>query len=552
MSAARRPHRASRDDVDTWARADALGDLLVRAQQRAPELDGVVFPDGERLSFTRLLERSRTLARGLIGLGIEPRERVGVMMANSPDTVATLFAVWLAGATAVPLNIRYRRAELPFVFADAALKAIVTSDRIDSHVDLAALALSAATPDLCTVVCLGNPKPGTTSEARLVELAGEGFEDELELRRAAVRLRDIAVLLYTSGTTAQPRGCLLTHEALTRNWTTVGEILGVGAGDRVWAPCPLFHLGAIGPLLMCVSAAASFLSDTFFEPVRALDLIVTERANHLYPAYPPITQSLLDTPGFQQADLSSARTILNVAPPETLRQMQQAFPSLTQVSLYGLTEGGGAVTYNSLSEDLRARVETCGLPLPGTEVRIVDPASGADLEPGAEGEILFRGPGRCEGYANDPEKNRIVFDAAGWCHTGDRGTLDDTGRLSFRGRLKEMLKVGGENVAPAEVEAWLMGHPAVKLAQVVGVPDARLEEVPAAFVELRSGYEVSAEELLEHCRSGMARFKLPHYVRFVSDWPMSATKVQKGILRDGLLAELSPSANSPEIAEVPR
>jgi fatty-acyl-CoA synthase len=297
----------------------------------------------------------------------------------------------------------------------------------------------------------------------------------------------------------------------------------------MWAPCPLFHLGAIGPMLACASARAAFLSDTFFEPARALALITAERATHLYPAYPPITQALLAAPCFAEADLSSARAMLNVAPPDTLKAMQAALPQAIQVSLYGSTEGGGAITYNSLGEDLETRTTTCGLPLPGCEVRI-----------GADGEILVRSFGLFEGYLNDAEKTAAAFDADGWYRTGDRGELDADGRLKFLGRLKDMLKVGGENVATAEVEAVLMTHPAVLLAAVIGVPDERLEEVPAAFVELRAGARATPEELAAHCEGRLARFKVPRHVRLVTDWPMSATKIQKGVLREQFLAVTHP------------
>jgi acyl-CoA synthetase (AMP-forming)/AMP-acid ligase II len=357
-------------------------------------------------------------------------------------------------------------------------------------------------------------------------------------RRAGVRVRDTGLLLYTSGTTALPRGCVLTHESVVRCWREVGDILGVVAGDRCWAPCPLFHMGAIGPLLFCVWNGAAFLSDTWFRADEAVALCARERASVLYPAYPPITQAFLTDPGYAGADLSQARVILNVAPPDTLRQMQAAIPQAVQLQLYGLTEGGGAVTYTRRHESLAVRTETCGTPLPGCEVRVVDPETGADVPAGGDGEILIRGVTQFERYWNDPEKTAAVVEADGWLHTGDHGALDATGNLRFLGRLKDMLKVGGENVAPAEIESHLSTHPAVKLVQVVGIPDERLVEVPAAFVELRPGAQAEEQELIAFCRGALASFKVPRHVRFTSDWPLSATKVQKAPLRERLLAEL--------------
>jgi fatty-acyl-CoA synthase len=543
-----------------WAEAVTLGDLLLRTAARHPGRDAVVFPS-ERLSYAELARRARELARGLVGLGVRPGDKVGVLMANSPDCVAIIYGIALAGATVVPINTRYRAVELPYVITNAELAAIVTSDRIDDHVDLLGLiqealpglaespdpgrlALAAA-PLLRMVAVLGTRQsPGTVGEARLLEAAATVTEADLDHRRAGVAVRGTALVLYTSGTTAQPRGCVLTHEALVRCWTNVGRVFEIDSADRCWAPCPLFHLGAVGPLLMCAAHGAAFVSDTFFEATSALGLLERERPTILYPAYPPITQAVLTHPAFAGTDVSAARGMLNVGPPELLRQMQRALPHVIQLSLYGLTEGGGAITYNRLDDDLDVRVETCGTALPGAEVRIVDPGTGADRGPDQEGEIVIRGVSVCEGYYRDPEKTARQFDGDGWFHTGDRGSLDEAGRLRFLGRLKDMLKVGGENVAPAEIEAHLGLHPAVKLVQVVGVPDERLEEVPAAFVELKPGRTATAEDLLEHCRGQIARFKVPHHIRFVSQWPMSATKVQKEPLRLRLIEELADGAVS--------
>jgi fatty-acyl-CoA synthase len=519
-----------------------LGDLLLRAAATWPERDAVVFPD-ERLTYAALADRAEELARGLIGLGVRPREHIGVLMPNAPDTVAVLFAIALAGAVAVPINTRYRAVELPFLVDDAELVAIVTSDRIDDYVDLPALLAESleleAAPRLRAVVSLGSRTvDGMLSEARLLECARSVPVEAVDERRAGVKVRDMGILLYTSGTTALPRGCVLTHEAVVRCWREVGRILGVVTGDRCWAPCPLFHMGAIGPLLFCVSNGAAFMSDTWFRPDEAVALCERERASVFYPAYPPITQAFLTSPLYAGADLSAAKVILNVAPPDTLLRMQEAIPQAVQLQLYGLTEAGGVVTYTRRHESLAVRTETCGTPLPGWEVRIVDPETGADAPTGASGEIVIRGVTQFERYWNDPEKTAAVVEPGGWLRTGDHGALDEAGNLRFLGRLKDMLKVGGENVAPAEIESHLSTHPAVKLVQVVGVPDDRLVEIPAAFVELRPGGEASEEELIAYCRGALASFKVPRHVRFTADWPLSATKIQKGPLRERLIVEL--------------
>jgi fatty-acyl-CoA synthase len=542
-------------EIDEWAESITIGDLLLRQAARTPDADALVLP-AERRTYAQLAREARAIARGLMGAGVRGGDRVGYLMNNSPETVATLYGIALAGAAVVPINTRYRARELPFIAADARLRAIVTSDRSDEHVDLVGLLADAlpgladapdplalsldAAPDLRTVVLLGSrTAPGTLAQAAFERLAAGVTEAELDQRRVRVRTGDVGILLFTSGTTAQPRACRLTHEAMTRNWTTFTKVFRMTAGEGVWAPGPMFHLGAIGPILMTHAAGGALLTDLFYEPGRALDLLAAERPAILYPAYPPVTMGITTHERFAEVDFSRARVILNVGPPDLLRQIQATFPQAVLVCIYALSEGGGATTLTSLDDDLETRVTTCGFPLPATEVRIVDPETRTDVPAQTIGEIAIRGVSVCLGYENDPEKTAAAFDADGWLHTGDRGSLDDAGRVRFHGRLKEMMKVGGENVAQVEVESHISLHPAVKLVQVVGVPDDRLEEVPAAVVELRPGFEATTEEeIVAHCRDQIARFKVPRYVRFVDAWPMSASKIQKNRVREETLEAL--------------
>jgi fatty-acyl-CoA synthase len=541
-----------------WAESTTIGDLLLRTASRLPQQDALVFPD-ERLTYEELAGRARRIARGLIGSGLRPGERVGYFMANSPETVAAFYGIALAGGVIVPVNTRYRSSELPFVLANAGVSMILTSDRIDEYVDLLGLldeslpgladaadasALSLeATPSLRSIVVFGSRRaPGTVDEPTFYAAADGVTEEELDARRIGARVGSLALLLFTSGTTSQPRAARLSHESLVRNWTAFGNVFRMVDGDAVWAPGPMFHLGAIGPIIMAAAKASALLTDVYYDPDRALRMLGREQPAVLFPAYPPITMGILTHPDFATTDLSRCRVILNVGPEDLLRQIQGAFPQATLVSIYALTEAGGAVTLTSLDDPLDVRVTTCGSALAGTEVRIADPETGATLPTGAQGEICVRGVSVCDGYHGDEEKNAQAFDAEGWLHTGDRGTLDDEGRVRFLGRLKEMMKVGGENVAEVEVESHISTHPAVKLVQVVGVPDERLDEVPAAYVELRPGHTTTEEEIIAHCRGRIASFKVPRYVRFVEEWPMSASKIQKGLLRERAAEELTGAA----------
>jgi acyl-CoA synthetase (AMP-forming)/AMP-acid ligase II len=293
--------------------------------------------------------------------------------------------------------------------------------------------------------------------------------------------------------------------------------------------------------MFVLQAGATLLSMTHFDPGAALAQIAAERPTLIYPCFPAIASALFNHPDFGAVDMAQVRVMINVAPVDTLRGLQAQLPHVAQIGSYGLTEGGGVVSFNDWQESEEDRLNTVGPPLRGMEVRIVDPESGSVLQPDQPGEMQVRGIGVFGGYYKDQEKTAATLDAEGWLHTGDLCSVDENGRIRYLGRYKEMLKVGGENVAPAEIESFLSTHPAVKLCMAVGVPDSRLTEVAAAFVELKEGTTATEEELIAFCKGKIASYKVPRYVRFVTEWPMSATKVQRFRLRDDLMAELDAS-----------
>jgi acyl-CoA synthetase (AMP-forming)/AMP-acid ligase II len=343
--------------------------------------------------------------------------------------------------------------------------------------------------------------------------------------------------MYTSGTTAHPKGCVLTHEALVRTGLAAAERWQLTHEERFWNPLPMFHMGGLFPMLAHFAVGATIFTETRFDPAVAIRRLVEERCTFAYPTFPTITQALIKHPDFDAADLGSVRLVNDTGAAETLRQVQACFPHAPVVTLFGMTEACGGVSWGAPDDPLEKRLTTGGLPLRGTEVRIVDPDTGAVLPPGEKGEISFRGPGLFERYLNDAEKTAASI-RGGWFHTGDAGTLDEDGRLTYVGRLKDMLKVGGENVAAMEIEAFLQTHPGVKVAQVVGVPDPKYLEIPAAFVERNEGAEVTADDLIAFCTGRIASFKIPRHVRFVEEWPLSASKIQKFRLREELLSDL--------------
>ena len=545
------PHQHHLSDTS----GHTLASLLAHAATTWPESDGLVFPH-VRLSFAQLNTRAETRARSLLALGIERGDHVGILLPNCVDFVELLLACALIGAWAVPINTRYKARELAYVIANADLSALFTTDAIDEHVDFVEL-LGQAFPTLAeqsdprqlaltnapllrTIVLLGARRPtGMLGGDAFAEAASNSPLPEVAKLRAANRASDVLLMMYTSGTTAHPKGCPLTNESVTRCALEAGRTrFELVAGDRMWDPLPMFHMSFVLPFVACLDAGAALLSMERFEPGLALKYMDEERATINFAAFPTITQAFLSHPNFDPKRLHF-RLINNVAPPDLLRSMQAAMPWARQISAYGLTESGGVVAFSEPTDNAEQRATTSGRPFRGVEIDIRDPETNTSLPAGVRGEIVLRGYAVFAGYYKDPEKNAASFDGQGWFHTGDLGSLDEDGRISFQGRVKDMLKVGGENVAAMEIESFLQTHPAVLIAQVVAIPDEKYDEVPAAFVQLRPDKDVDERELIAFCRGEIASFKVPRHVRFVTEWPMSATKIQKFALRERLLSELT-------------
>jgi len=303
----------------------------------------------------------------------------------------------------------------------------------------------------------------------------------------------------------------------------------------------MFHIASVLPMLAIFEVGGTYLTMSYFDPGVALDMLERYEVTATYPCFVTIMQGLIYHENFARTDLSRIKLMnsnLAVQPPAVAESIMRAMPQALQVGSFGMTETAGTVCTGSPDEPEALRITRLGRPLPGLEVRIADPESGTAAATGGRGEVLVRGYSLLEGYYKDPEKTAEAIDRDGWFHTGDIGSLDEHGTIMFHGRYKDMLKVGGENVAAAEIEALLGRHPAVKLAQVVGIPDAKYVEVPAAFIELKPGASATEAELLSYCKGEVAGFKVPRAVRFVEDWPMSSSKIQKFRLRETLVAEL--------------
>lgn len=512
-----------------------------------PHRTALIFPD-ERLDYRDVAERSVAAAKAFRALGVGRGDKVGLLRHADADFVAAMIGIMRLGAVAVPVNARYKSVELAYLIAHADLRVLVVDDDFGDTTVEALPSLRDAgpgvlnlpeAPELRYVV---GPAGDRTSIVPL-EAFRAGAERisvaEIDELTAATSADDVNLLLYTSGTTANPKGCEHSHATMLHAAENLGpDRLRLTADDVFWSPLPLFHVGGLDTLLSSLVAGCTFCHVGLFEPGLAIRQLAEERCTVAFPAFETIWLAVLDHPDFPTADLSALRIVVNVGVPERLRSMQERLPGSVQVSAVGCTEAGGFLSIGVVEDSLAERCETGGHVVAGMEVTLLDPETGEELPPGNTGELLFRGRSRFLGYYRDPEVTAERIDGDGWFHSGDIIRQDVDGRITFLSRLKDMLKVGGENVAAAEIEGHLATHPAVGIVQVVSAPDARYGEVPAAFVQLRPGAEATEEELIDHCRGKIATFKVPRYVRFVTEWPMSGTKVQKYRLRERIAADL--------------
>jgi fatty-acyl-CoA synthase len=541
---AKRPSRS-------FIHATTLGDLVDEAADESDNI-ALVFPECS-LSYPELSEITDLYARALLGCGVQAGDKVGLLMPNQVEFVATLIGAAKLGAVVVPINGRFRAFELGTVIAHADIRVLVTARGPEGTVDYPAmleetlgtsrqdhrrLSLTDA-PLLHTIVDLTSGASRFMSTEDFLSLAAEVPESELRKRQERVKVRDVALLMYTSGTTAQPKGCLLTHEALVRHAQNVATTrFRLTSEDRFWDPLPLFHIGGIVPMLGCFGAKARYCHAGHFDPEIALRMLEEHEVTVAYPAFEAIWLPVLNHPRFNSARLESLRLIQNIAVPEKLVQMQELMPSVIEVSSFGATECSSNLTLPYPDDDYETRMYTLGTPLEGMEVKIVDSETRAELPAGTVGELAFRGYALFSGYYKDPERTSESIDEGGWFYSGDLGCLDHSGRLTYHGRLKDMLKVGGENVSALEVEDYLCRHPAVEIVQVVGAPDAKYGEVPVAYIQVKKGHTLAENDLIRFCIDQIASFKVPRYCRFVDEWPMSGTKIQKFVLRERIADEL--------------
>lgn len=525
-----------------------LANIWSASHAKYPDRIAVVM-DHRSVTYAELGAGAERRAREMLAAGITTGSPIGILLPNCIEYIEILLGAAMIGAIIVPMNIRYKSAELDHLIRDSSVSLIYTCSAIPDVVDFEAL-LQKTLPELKQAADASNLQLKSAPELRTILTIDDGgsvflpasniepFAGKLENRSEA---EQTLFLLYTSGTTASAKGCIISNAGMLSILQAMVERFALNADDVYWTPLPLFHLGGIASMIQILSVGGTLAAMSYFNVETAMDVFERYKPTVIFSQFPTITLAILGHPRFDGIDTDRIRLMFNVAPPDLQRSIQARIPHAPLCAGYGSTETI-AICYSGPEDDEETRFLTCGRPLRGQSVKIVDPDTREELPLGTHGEIAVRGPGLFKGYWNATELTRTQHLSDGSFLTGDIGSLDVKGRLVYHGRLKDQLKVGGENVSALEVESFLMTHPAVKFAQVVGVHDEKYWEVPAAFLELEANATVTEAEMIEFCAGNIARFKIPHHVRFVTEWPMSTSKVMKYRLRDQLEAELSNQA----------
>ena len=510
-----------------------ISQALHDAAAKFPDRDAlVVLHQNIRLKWRELDAEAIRVARGLAGLGLRPGDRAGIWASNCAEWVLLQHAAARSGVVLVNVNPAYRSYELRYVLRKSRIRALFLheKDARASYRDILEESRTGETLELEHVVWLGTD----SWEAMLA--GGADFSER------TAQPHDVANIQYTSGTTGSPKGVMLTHHNLLNNGMGMAMGLNATEQDRICAPVPLYHCfgSVIGSMVSLSSGATLILPSPQFDARATLEAVHNERATALY-GVPTMFIAQLTHPEFDRFDLTSLRTGVMAGAPcpiETMRRVVERMhvPELTIV--YGQTETSPGLTMSAADDPLELRVTTVGKPLPNTEIQIVDPRSGTHLPIGESGELCARGYMVMKGYDQDQAATEAVIDSEGWLHTGDLAAMRPDHYFSFKGRAKDTIIRGGENIYPREVEEFLHTHPAIADVYVVGLPDAKLGETVLAWIQLEPAATATEEEIRNFCRGKIAYFKIPQFIRFVDSFPMTVTKkVQKFLMREQEIRE---------------
>jgi fatty-acyl-CoA synthase len=519
---------------------ETIGANLERTAARVPGAEALVScHQGLRYTYAELNAAVDRVARGLIAMGLEQGDRIGIWSPNCAEWVLVQYATAKAGVVLVNINPAYRTSELEYALEQSGARALIAAREFKTS-DYAAM-IEEVRPrlkQLERVVLLGTPEWDTfLSDASRVS------DHVLEERQSRLQFDDPINIQYTSGTTGAAKGATLSHHNILNNGFFVGEFCRYTEADRVCIPVPFYHcFGMVLANLACTThGACMVIPAAAFEPKPVLEAVQAERCTSLY-GVPTMFIAELGLEEFERFDLSSLRTGIMAGSPCPVEVMRQVIDRMHMADVticYGMTETSPVSTQTGADDDLERRVATVGRVHPHVEVKVVDPGTGMVVPRGESGELCTRGYSVMLGYWNDPDRTAEAIDRSRWMHTGDLATIDREGYVNIVGRIKDMIIRGGENVYPREIEEFLYTHPDVADVQVIGVPDKRYGEEIMAWVQLHDGASIEGEELREWCRGSIAHFKVPRYVKLVDEFPMTVTgKVQKFKMREQAIEEL--------------
>ena len=519
---------------------ETIGENLERTAARVPgHLAVVSRHQNRRYSYAEFNAAVDEVARGLLATGLQAGDRIGIWSPNCAEWVLVQYATAKAGVILVNINPAYRTSELAYALNQSGCRILIAAQAFKtSDYEKMIEEVRGDLPALETVILLG-----TESWDSLVAGAASVPEEALRERMAELQFDDPINIQYTSGTTGFPKGATLSHHNILNNGYFIGEACRYTEADRVCIPVPFYHCFGmvLGNLACTTHGAAIVIPEAGFEPVPTLQAVAEESCTSLY-GVPTMFIAELECPEFESFDLTSLRTGIMAGSPCPVEVMKQVVSRMhmEEVTIaYGMTETSPVSTQTVPEDSLEHRVSTVGRVHPHVEIKIVDPDTGRIVERGTPGELCTRGYSVMNGYWNDPERTAEAIDDAGWMHTGDLATMDSDGYVNIVGRIKDMIIRGGENIYPREIEEFLYTHPDVSDVQVIGVPDVKYGEELMAWVKVRPGAALTEDALKEFCKGRIAHYKVPRYIKFTDEFPMTVTgKIQKFKMREQAVTDL--------------
>lgn len=530
-----------------------IGTLLDEVSKRLPDKEAMVYADRPvRYTYRQLREASDQVAKALIGLGIKKGDKIALWATNVPEWVLLQMGSAKMGAILVTVNTQYQASELEYLLkqSDSTTVFLIERFKQSDYVNI----LNSILPELAEyprtkpyefpalpklrhgILISERSVPGLLNWQEFLSLGAQVSDETLRAYQEATSPDEVINIQYTSGTTGFPKGVMLTHINIVNNANAVADAMNLQEEDRMCFPVPLFHcFGCVMSSLACVTKGATMVPIEYFEPHTVLRAVEQERCTALQ-GVPTMFIAELEVLKTTSYDTKTLRKGIMAGSPCPVEVMKQVIGTMgmEQVTIaYGQTEASPVITQTRIDDPLERRVATVGRNLEGIEVKIVDPATGETVPYGQQGELCARGYSIMAGYYNMPEATRQAIDEEGWLHTGDLAVMDEEGYCNITGRLKDMIIRGGENIYPREIEEFLYRHPKIADVQVVGLPDLKYGEEVCAVIRLREGEKATAEEIREFCRGQIAHNKIPRYVDFVQDYPVTASgKIQKYRLRE--------------------